>query len=62
MFRVTDVLKQGTIAPERNCSQENAVGFLLVKHSEGEAGGQKDTVGPREQHCPSYHLSKDAAD
>lgn len=25
-------------------------------------GGQKDTVSPREQHCPSYHLSKDAAD
>lgn len=35
------VLKQGIIAPERNCSQKNAVGFLHVKHSVGEAGGSE---------------------
>ena len=35
--------------------------FKCAAVSKGAAGGQKDTVSPREQHCPSYHLSKDAA-
>lgn len=35
---------------------------LHVKRSERRAEARKDTVGPREQHRPSYHLPKDAAD
>lgn len=47
----------GYYAPAHSCSLFSA---RLWKGG-GAAGGQKDTVSPREQHCPSYHFSKDAA-
>ena len=48
---------------EHRAAEHNTLSsrFTCAAVSKGAAGGQKDTVSPREQHCPSYHLSKDAA-
>lgn len=56
------LFKRGTVQQKRAVGLDKTLPAATCTRSEVVAEGWKDTVSPREQHCPSYHLSKDAAD